>query len=127
MLVSPNFEQTYQSVKGLKYRLDELGGDWIANPELMFATLPSNMEQLSGVIDEDVSRSYQTMKKNTGGELVFQRNDPSSYLALSLSISEEKERLNYHTSALDTIAKRSRMVFRPTFMYGCNDDKKSIS
>ena len=44
----PKFAQTYQSVKGLKYRLDELGGDWIANPELMFATLPSNMEQLSG-------------------------------------------------------------------------------
>ena len=51
VLVGPDFEQTYQSVKGLKYRLDELGGDWIANPELTFATLPSNMEQLSGVID----------------------------------------------------------------------------
>ena len=49
VLVGPDFEQTYQSVKGLKYRLDELGGDWISNPELMFATLPSNMEQLSGV------------------------------------------------------------------------------
>ena len=48
VLVGPDFAQTYQSVKGLKYRLDELGGDWIANPELMFATLPSNMEQLSG-------------------------------------------------------------------------------
>lgn len=48
MLVGPKFKQTYQSVKGLKYRLDELGGDWISNPELMFATLPSNMEQLSG-------------------------------------------------------------------------------
>lgn len=48
VLVGPNFEQTYQSVKGLKYRLDELGGDWISNPELTFATLPSNMEQLSG-------------------------------------------------------------------------------
>lgn len=69
--VGPDFEQSYQSVKGLKYRLDELGGDWISNPELTFATLPSNMEQLSGVIDEDVSRSYQTLKKNTGGELVF--------------------------------------------------------
>ena len=75
MLVGPNFEQTYQSVKGLKYRLDELGGDWISNPELTFATLPSNMEQLSGVIDEDVSRSYQTLKKNTGAELGFLDND----------------------------------------------------
>lgn len=63
MFIGPKFAQTYQSVKGLKYRLDELGGDWIANPELMFATLPSNMEQLSGVIDEDVSRSYQTLKR----------------------------------------------------------------
>lgn len=115
--VGPDFEQSYQSVKGLKYRLDELGGDWISNPELTFATLPSNMEQLSGVIDEDVSRSYQTLKKNTGGELVFQRDGPSSFLALSLSISEEKERLNYHTSALDTIAKRRRVVFKPSLMY----------
>ena len=127
MLVGPKFKQTYQSVKGLKYRLDELGGDWISNPELMFATLPSNMEQLSGVMDEDVSRSYQTMRKDTGAELEFQRNAPSSFLTLSLSLSKEKERINYHTSALDTIAKRSRMVFRPTFMYGCYDDKKSIS
>lgn len=126
VLVGPDFEQTYQSVKGLKYRLDELGGDWISNPELMFATLPSNMEQLSGVIDEDVSRSYQTLKKNTGGELIFQRSGPSSYLVLSLSISEEKERLNYHTSTLDTIARRSRVVFRPSFIYDCNDDKKTI-
>ena len=126
MFIGPQFAQTYQSVKGLKYRLDELGGDWIANPELMFATLPSNMEQLSGVIDEDVSRSYQTMKKNTGGELVFRRNDRSSYLFLSLSISEEKERLNYHTSALDTIARRNRVVFMPSFMYDCSDDKKTI-
>lgn len=125
--VGPDFEQSYQSVKGLKYRLDELGGDWIANPELTFATLPSNMEQLSGVIDEDVSRSYQTLKKNTGGELVFQRDGPSSFLALSLSISEEKERLNYHTSALDTIAKRRRVVFKPSLMYDCYDDKKSIN
>lgn len=85
----------------------------------MFATLPSNMEQLSGVIDEDVSRSYQTLKKNTGGELVFRRNDRSSYLFLSLSISEEKERLNYHTSALDTIARRNRVVFMPSFMWKC--------
>lgn len=127
MLVGPKFKQTYQSVKGLKYRLDELGGDWISNPELMFATLPSNMEQLSGVMDEDVSRSYQTMRKDTGAELEFQRNAPSSFLTLSLSLSKEKERINYHTSALDTIAKRSRMVFRPTFMYGCYNDKKSIS
>lgn len=125
--VGPDFEQSYQSVKGLKYRLDELGGDWISNPELTFATLPSNMEQLSGVIDEDVSRSYQTLKKNTGGELVFQRDGPSSFLALSLSISEEKERLNYHTSALDTIAKRRRVVFKPSLMYDCYDDKKSIN
>ena len=126
VLVGPDFEQTYQSVKGLKYRLDELGGDWISNPELTFATLPSNMKQLSGVIDEDVSRSYQTLKKNTGGELLFQRSGPSSYLVLSLSISEEKERLNYHTSALDTIARRNRVVFRPSFIYDCNDDKKTI-
>lgn len=126
VLVGPDFEQTYQSVKGLKYRLDELGGDWISNPELTFATLPSNMEQLSGVIDEEVSRSYQTLKKNTGGELIFQRSGPSSYLVLSLSISEEKERLNYHTSTLDTIAKRRRMVFKPSLMYYCYDDKKNI-
>ena len=119
MLVGPKFKQTYQSVKGLKYRLDELGGDWISNPELMFATLPSNMEQLSGVMDEDVSRSYQTMRKDTGAELEFQRNAPSSFLTLSLSLSKEKERINYHTSALDTKAERSRKVFGPTFMYGC--------
>lgn len=79
------------------------------------------------MIDEDVSRSYQTMKKNTGGELIFQRNGDSSYLALVLSISEEKERLNYHTSALDTIAKRRRVVFKPSLMYYCYDDKKSIN
>ena len=59
----------------MKYRLDGLGGDWISDPELTFATLPSNMEQLSGVIDEDVSRSYQTLKKNTGAELGFLDND----------------------------------------------------
>ena len=46
----------------------------------------------------------------------FQRNAPSSFLTLSLSLSKEKERINYHTSALDTIARRSRMVFRPSFM-----------
>ena len=49
-------------MKGLKYRLDELGGDWIANPELMFATLPSNMEQLSGThkIVIEITRSEES-------------------------------------------------------------------
>ncbi len=44
----PNFEQTYQSVKGLKYRLDELGERLDIQSGADVATLPSNMEQLGG-------------------------------------------------------------------------------
>lgn len=59
---------------GMNYRLDQLGGEWMANPEMMYATLPSNMQLLEDVVDNNTSRRYNTLKRNLGGELRFQRN-----------------------------------------------------
>lgn len=119
----PSFSQSYNSATSMKYRLDQLGGEWMANPEMMYATLPSNRQLLSGVVDDNTSRRYNTMKRVSGGRLRFLYNSDNSYLTINLNLQDEDERINYHSAPLDTTATRSRLVFRPSVFYSIYSEK----
>lgn len=126
VLAGPTFSQNYISTTEMNYRLDQLGGEWMANPEMMYATLPSNMQLLEDVVDNNTSRRYNTLKRNSGGELRFQRNTDDSYFQISLKLVDEDERINYHSMALDTTATRSRLVFRPSMFYSKFSSKLNL-
>lgn len=127
VLAGPTFSQDYNSTKGMNYRLDQLGGEWMANPEMMYATLPSNMQLLADVVDNKTSRRYNTLKRNSGGVITFRRNADNSYFQIELKMVDEAERINFHSAALDTTATRSRFVFRPYMYYSKFNSKLNLN
>ena len=121
--MGPKYEQDYKSYNDMRYRLDELGDEWASNPETMFATLPSNGLLLDNVLDGKTSRRYNIMKRNGGGQLMIVRSGNNSSLQATLDVSEERERINYHSTAIDTTATRRRVKIAPSIFFYKYADK----
>ena len=117
MLAGPTYQQEYNSIANMRYRLDELEGEYTHAPERMFATLPEDASLLASVLDGKTSRRYTKMKKVAGGTLVMRYNHKGSILEATLNAVEERERINYHSTTTDTTATRHRMVLLPSVFF----------
>ena len=123
VLAGPTYKQDYSSIANLRYRLDELEGEYTSTPERMFATLPEDANMLASVLDGKTSRRYTRIKRIAGGALVMRYTHKSSILEATLDAVEERERINYHGTAIDTTAARHRTLLLPSFFFNHYSNK----
>lgn len=76
-----------------------------------------NKYLLQGLSDTDNSYSDHHMERNYETEIKFIKSGMEQNLSISLPVSVISERMNYHHALLDTMPRRTNVVFQPFISY----------
>ena len=126
---SISYRQDYRSAHNMNYRLDWLEeqkretnrrrADVPSRPTyLPLGWLPSNTE-LMRVIDTDNSDHYTSLERTYLGSIQFYKElaNDAGWVELNFPIRKIDQTLHYDDGVLDTIARRSNVLFEPSFSF----------
>lgn len=103
------YRKRYESKHNERMNLERL----TESEEYDLGWLPSLREDIDKAFDRDNSYRYTSTTNSHTPAIYLQRYNKNSGFHLSLPLSFNTEKMNYHGNQLDTVARRSYVTFSP--------------